>query len=92
MIEVASMGGSDSHSGMRRVLVGDLVADRHLPSGLTVDAVNERVYWCDVKASSLESVSFDGKERRQVSKKKVKNRRKKKQSKTEFKKKKEKKP
>jgi Low-density lipoprotein receptor repeat class B len=36
------------------------------PTGLAVDEPNSRVYWADPKTSSIETISFDGTDRRLV--------------------------
>lgn len=52
----AYMDGSSDHS-----FISDGI---HWPNGLAIDYPNQRLYWTDGKALTLESVNLDGTDRR----------------------------
>lgn len=41
--------------------------DIHWPNGLTLDLSNQRLYWTDAKKMSIESIRWDGTDRRVIS-------------------------
>lgn len=55
-IDSSSLEGSD-----RRVIASTGLAS---PSGITLDYLANKLYWCDVKLSVVESVNLDGSDRR----------------------------
>lgn len=58
MIAMASMDGKSSRPF--------ITEDIHWPNGLALDWPNERLYWVDAKLKSIDSVDFDGGNRRSV--------------------------
>lgn len=58
MISKAGMDGSKSE-----VLVSKNIA---WPTGICTDTPNERVYWVDGKQHVIESIKFDGNDRRVI--------------------------
>lgn len=58
MIGVSQMDGSGA-----RPFVNDKI---HWPNGVALDWPNERVYWVDAKLKTIESVNFNGHDRRVV--------------------------
>lgn len=57
-IESANLDGSN-----RKVLVSK---DLLWPLGIAVDHANERIYWTDTKAHTVETSDFDGNDRKVV--------------------------
>ena len=57
-IEVANLDGSD-----RKALVHSKL---FWPTGLAIDTVTERLYWCDMKENEVETVFINGTDRRVV--------------------------
>ena len=57
-IEVANLNGSD-----RQVLVG---SELFWPTGLAIDTVTDRLYWCGMKENEVETVFINGTDRRVI--------------------------
>ncbi|KAK7861738.1 hypothetical protein R5R35_014371 [Gryllus longicercus] len=58
MLASAGMDGSSPYAFVSQNI--------HWPSGLALDIPNERVYWVDAKLAVIESIKFDGTDRRTV--------------------------
>lgn len=56
MIARSGMDGSDAH-----VFVKENI---HWPNGISTDTPNSRLYWVDAKLQRIESIKFDGTDRR----------------------------
>ena len=57
-IEVANLNGTD-----RKVLVQ---SDLFWPTGVAIDPITDRLYWCDMKKNQVETVYTDGTDRQVV--------------------------
>lgn len=61
-IVVAVLNGSDSKVLQSEVFQSEV----SWPTGLAIDTVTDRLYWCDMKENTVETVFTDGTDRRVV--------------------------